>query len=319
MANVVTVSTDNVSTTDKFAFWREKNRELFEDSRLTLPSEFAFQGSHEYADLGHLQLTKLKVSPHSVERARSQRRLDDKSCVMIVFQVKGCFYFETNARDVVLSPGEWCIIDVGPSYRLMFPPGGVEQLTVVIPREHLPCMDLQNHLCMRSFSSRDGLGRLTYELLNATFSELPNLCGHSERSAVSTIDQLLNYSILEFLGEDRSPSFKEALYARALSYIMQNARDPDLNVGQVASALRCSKRYLHMVFADKRNTLDESIWKLRLDGCKKDLQNPRLAAHSIMDVAFSWGFNNYPHFSRKFKDEFGGSPRSLRAKSMESK
>ena len=101
---------------------------------------------------------------------------------------------------------------------------------------------------------------------------------------------------------------------RACAYVMQNVRDPALNIQQIAGALRCSKRYLHMVFANKGTTIGDLIWKARLEGSRSDLQNPALSGRSITDVAFSWGFNNYTHFSRKFKDEFDMSPRSARAK-----
>lgn len=36
------------------------------------------------------------------------------------------------------------------------------------------------------------------------------------------------------------------------------------------------------------------------------------AHRSIMEIAYSWGFNNPNHFSRCFKRQFGVAPRELR-------
>ena len=37
-----------------------------------------------------------------------------------------------------------------------------------------------------------------------------------------------------------------------------------------------------------------------------------MAHRTITDIAFSWGFQNSTHFSRRFKDEFGLSPHEFR-------
>jgi len=51
----------------------------------------------------------------------------------------------------------------------------------------------------------------------------------------------------------------------------------------------------------------------RLDATRRDLCDPALAARSISEIAFAWGFNDAAHFSRAFRARFGRSPRELRA------
>jgi len=43
------------------------------------------------------------------------------------------------------------------------------------------------------------------------------------------------------------------------------------------------------------------IWGMRLDRCRNDLASPALAARSIGEIAFYWGFNDVAHFSRAFR------------------
>jgi AraC-like DNA-binding protein len=318
MGNIEMMSTDDVRGADRFAFWRDGTQALFGNLRSEARNDEEFQGSVEHGALGSLHLCRLKATQHSVERTRPQAMQDHKSYLKVVFQLKGRCYYEQHGRRLFLSPGEWSIYDMRSAYTV-FVPERAEQLVLVIPDEELRGIPIHSNVMARCFSSRSGLGRLMYEVLSTTFEELPKLCQQSEHSVIATINQLLNYSILDFLQGDRSLSYGEALELRARSYIIQNIRDPKLNVGQIADALHCSKRYLHMVFANKGQTIHELIWKLRLEGCRSDLQNPIRLNHSITDIAFSWGFNNSTHFSRKFRDEFGASPRSSRSELVETK
>jgi AraC-like DNA-binding protein len=318
MAHLGMVSTDLISTNDTFAFWREKSRGLFGDLRSIVHCDGRFDGSLECATLGPLQLCKLRAGSHSVERTKPYARHDNNSYLKVVFQLNGICHFEQHGRSLTLSPGEWSIYDMRNSYRV-FVPDRVEQLILLAPDDQVEGMSAHDNLMVRSFSSTRGIGRLVYELLNTTFTQLPTLSAQSERSAISTIVQLLNYSVLEFLGDDRSLSGGEALNLRARAYIMQNIRDPDLSVGRIASALHCSKRYLHTAFANNETTVDELIWKLRLGGCKKDIQDTTMMNRSITDIAFSWGFANSGHFSRRFRCEFGASARSIRTNLKETK
>ena len=309
------MSTAKIAGTDKFAFWREKLRAWQQFSRLNiiLPPSPAFYASLEYADLENLRLCKMKISGLTADRPQPRAWEHYNHALHVIFQVKGHAEFEQHGRKVLLSPGEWSISDTRFASRMSFASDGVEQLLLMVPEAQFQGIPIHDDFTARTFSSEKGMGRLLYEFLNSSFAELPNLSQQSERNVVATIRQLLACSLLDLLGDHPSTSFREALYLRARAYIIQNVRDPGLNVAQIASALHCSKRYLHMVFANKGITVDESIWRLRLEGCKSDLQNPALVNRSLTEIAFSWGFNNYPHFSRKFRDEFDVSPRSVRA------
>ncbi|MGD0955266.1 MAG: helix-turn-helix domain-containing protein [Candidatus Acidiferrales bacterium] len=316
MASLRIVSTDVVPPRERFSFWSDtiQTWEQFVRSRFVLPHGRAFHGSLEYGNLGNLQLCRLKVGAHSIDRPQQRAWEKYTRNLAVVFQVKGHSYFEEDGTRISLSPGEWSISGMRSWSKLVFVPSEAEQLLLMLPDTHLHGIAVQENLRARSFSSRKGLGKLIYQLLNTTLAELSNLSENSKRSVAATIHELLNYSLLEHAGDHPSVSFREALHSRACAYVMQNVRDPALNIQQIAGALRCSKRYLHMVFANKGITIGDLIWKARLEGSRRDLQNPALAGRSIMDVAFSWGFNNYTHFSRKFKDEFEMSPRSVRAK-----
>jgi AraC-like DNA-binding protein len=73
-------------------------------------------------------------------------------------------------------------------------------------------------------------------------------------------------------------------------------------------------RHLHRIFAAKGCTVTEWIRERRLERCRADLADPRLRERNITDIAFFWGFSDSAHFSHRFRQEFGVSPREFRAK-----
>ena len=51
---------------------------------------------------------------------------------------------------------------------------------------------------------------------------------------------------------------------------------------------------------------------LRLQRCRRDLLDPRLADRSVAAIAFGWGFGDLSGFNRAFKAAYGVTPRELR-------
>lgn len=109
-----------------------------------------------------------------------------------------------------------------------------------------------------------------------------------------------------------SLTLREALRDRIKIYILRNLRDPDLSIDRIAAALRCSKRNLHKAFSNDGATISDTIWRLRLERCRRDLVSPACAWKSITEIAFSWGFSSATHFSKVFKDAYGMSPKAYR-------
>jgi AraC-like DNA-binding protein len=75
--------------------------------------------------------------------------------------------------------------------------------------------------------------------------------------------------------------------------------------------MRCSERYLFRVFEDDALSLERTLWQMRLERCRAQLQEARGPA-SVAEIAFANGFRSPAHFSRLFKAETGLSPRAYR-------
>jgi AraC-like DNA-binding protein len=69
---------------------------------------------------------------------------------------------------------------------------------------------------------------------------------------------------------------------------------------------------LHKLFAAEHQTVSEYIRGLRLERCRRDLLDPRLADRTVSAIAFRWGFGDLSGFNRAFNATFGASPRDVR-------
>jgi AraC family transcriptional activator of tynA and feaB len=95
-------------------------------------------------------------------------------------------------------------------------------------------------------------------------------------------------------------------------YIEDNLRDPELTPATVATNLRISSRYLRTIFAVSGEKVSAYILRRRLEECARQIRSSAWHGHTMIEIAFSWGFNSAPHFTRSFRSQFGETPRDYR-------
>jgi len=121
--------------------------------------------------------------------------------------------------------------------------------------------------------------------------------------------------LVNVLGVDRiaEPATLRAAHLIAVkAYIDAHLTDADLSPARISGASRISLRYLHRLFEDEGITLQQYVIRERLLRCRRELANRSMASRTITDIAFSSGFQNAGHFSRRFKAAFGMSPNDYR-------
>ena len=161
----------------------------------------------------------------------------------------------------------------------------------------------------------DDVGRLAQALVRVALDERPGRAAQGARQEdelAGTILTLLDLSLPGRSAPVSAPSPAETLRQRVKAYVRLHLRDPDLTINRIAAALSCSKRYLHMCFADQGASITEFIWTERLDQCRRELEQDNPSSKTLTEVAFSWGFNSSSHFSRLFKKRFGAPPSRTR-------
>jgi AraC-like DNA-binding protein len=244
------------------------------------------------------------------------RRLGSSSGsdVHIVLQVSGTSVLEQTGHMLTLEPGGWAAPHVDRPYT-MTSRERTERLILAIGREHLAMELTSTQWSGRAFSAANGTGRLFFSTAVCLADELPYIRTSQAQALADQLTALLHVALqheISFGPVKESNPRRERVHR----YIAQHLRDPKLTVGRIAADLGWSRRTLTRVFAPHGETLMEYVYHQRLEGVRRDLLNPTLEACALDDIARSWGFVNYTHFSDRFRTRFGVPPNTVRRRAM---
>ncbi len=137
----------------------------------------------------------------------------------------------------------------------------------------------------------------------------PEVSATLSRNLLEIFATCWSASFLDQDGGARASGRKAALIR---NYADQNLRDPALSVESIAAAFGITPRYVQMIFKAEGEPLWSYIRRRRLDGCRSDLVDSTSRERSITTIAYDWGFNSTAHFARRFREQYGVSPSSLR-------
>ena len=111
---------------------------------------------------------------------------------------------------------------------------------------------------------------------------------------------------------------EQTLLAQVRAYVRLHLRDPGLKLcrrRRCARGLAPASYFRICTSADF--SLEQYVIGKRLEGAKAELVHPASQSRSIARVAFSWGFKDPTHFSRRFKAAYGMLPRDWRRQAHE--
>ena len=152
-----------------------------------------------------------------------------------------------------------------------------------------------------------------------------NFCAQAQAELPLAAQECLSRQALETVALAYSMAFRQlasttsasgSRYARARLFIEQHLGDPELGPHSIATALNVSARYLRMIFAREGECISSYVLRRRLEETARQLADPRWRGRSICEIAFNWGFNSAPHFSRSFREQYGMPPREYRARQV---
>ena len=302
------LSTSGMTPKQQVQCWTDALRDLCGQFHVDPLEASSLEGRINFTTVSRLKLCQIEVSQHRIRHSFSRVCLAAHPYVKVLFQTYGVSYFEQGGRQFELLPGDCFAYDVSAPYTIISPAFTRHEL-VVVPKDMLKERGLHfQRTSACKLSARTGACRIAHDFVHAAFDEAAQL---SPRGAVGVADSLIDLLVLPLREADATfdRGGPEAMHVRAQFFIREHLRDPELCIDRISAELRCSKRYLHMLFRERGTTVSDYIWQARLQNCRQELEAH--AGKTITDVAFSWGFSSSSHFSRVFRKFFGVAPSSI--------
>ncbi|MFE9653238.1 helix-turn-helix domain-containing protein [Micromonospora sp. NPDC006431] len=304
---------------DRFACWYEVVSQEAAPTHVRCPHIENFTAVAKRVDLGSVRLAELHYP--TLETIRSPRlvRKSQPDTYQLVLMTTGSSVAIQDRTESPLGPSSFTLLDnTRPFTGSHFSDGPVlaGSISLLISRQSLPLHpDRVRRLLATSIPSDTGMAALLAQFVQ-------RLVTYPEQFAASDAPRLGMMALdlaagalaqqLEVQGTLPVDVRERTLRAEIRAFIEKNLGDSELNPTSVAAAHHISLRTLHRLFEQEDHTVAGLIRQRRLDRCRRDLINPRLAHQAIQRIAARWGFADKAHFSRLFKACYGMSPQEYR-------
>lgn len=309
------MSTVDVPARDRLAYWADKVCDTYVQLECDLPDGAEGIDGEILADrLSTLALSRVTATAQRVQRTPARIARSSEDFFLVSIQTHGRGVVRQDGRDALLGEGDFALYDSTRPYTLDFD-GPFQQYVLMLPGPMLrtAVRDTQR-LTATAVSGSRGAGHLMISMIRTLAADIDTLAPESAAAVADSVTQIL-VAGLSTLPAARGTALSQrtAFHREQVKALVRSQlRDPALGVASIARALRVSASTLHRVWAGEACSLTDWIWAQRLDAARRDLCAPSLAARSISDIAFSWGFNDAAHFSRAFRARFGCAPSDLR-------
>jgi AraC family transcriptional activator of tynA and feaB len=308
----VVFSTNDVHPRDSVAYWLDDV--LGGSVRYTLNSNTKpYRASARLGNVGDLVIVDHQCDPHGVERGA--RDIERATCdgLMLMLQLGGRLVHCQDGRQAVMEPGGFLLLDPRRPHTAQYP----EQSRVVMmrmPRQSIEARlgNALPHIC-RTLSSQGPITSLAFGYLKMIADRMDAI----DESAATTITaQALDLLALALSAESASAVSLSSPRAVALTMlkveIESRLHEPQLKPALAAAAAGISVRYANALLAEEDQCLERYIIDRRLERCRRVFDDPTQAHRTIGEIAFSWGFADLSHFTRRFKAKFGCTPGDYR-------
>lgn len=232
-----------------------------------------------------------------------------------VVLLEGEYLLEQNNREVFLKPGDMTIYDATRPHRI-YCPNNFSKLIVSIPRklmqDRMPGIE---HCTALHIKADHGAGRVASQFIQTVAQETNTMSLNTfntvSENALDIFTLALNCIRPQSFHLSKSRSL--SLY-RVKIFVMSNISNPLLDTSIIEAGTGLSARYINELFQQEDTSLMRYVWNSRLANCHKDLISSNGATKQVSEIALRWGFNDFSHFSRAFKQKYGLSPREIKSK-----
>lgn len=306
-------TTDGLEERGRFAAWCGYIRERVGPIEQSHVAEGPFDGLIEGVDLGGTRITRVSESAVCTKvTPRTLRQRDEPGALFALIQVAGVSTTVQDGREAIQRAGDIVLLGGRPNVHLS---GDHDQSLVIELRPDrlegvLGSSRLYTALTMEADRPATSLATtFIHELIRVRGQLAPDLAARMASTAVD----LLVAGMSDRLSREVPGSLHGTVVVqRAKAHIRAHLGDPDLDPAGVAAAVGVSLRRLQELFHEQGDPVSAWIWLRRLDAAARRLADPGLHHLPIGTLAYGCGFTSPAHFTRRFKDRYGLTPRAYR-------
>jgi AraC-like DNA-binding protein len=310
------LSTDGLAREEREAFWRQAMSETFVPLTVGDVEPDRFGGFIRSDWIGRLMVADVGSTAQDIRRTKREMNRTDAEYFQIATVYRGAGRVAQDGREAILHPGDYAVYETTRPFQWTFDDDW-EAGVFTLPRGSVGLSEAESRLLTaRRLDGRAGITGVVSRFLRDLGRNADSLSGaQSERVLADVTDLVL--TLLSDWADDSDAvrsSVQRSLMLRIKDYIDRRLADPTLGPVEIAAAANISTRYLHKLFAAEQRSVSHYIRGLRLERCRRDLLDPRLADQSIATIAFRWGFGDLSGFNRAFRATFGVTPREVRTR-----
>jgi|SRR5688572_31987800 AraC family transcriptional activator of tynA and feaB len=310
----IAFSTENLRQRDRIPYWVDVATQAFFKHQFNAESE-SFVGALNGSWLDNLYLSRCVCGPCDVTRERREIAGDDRDELIFGVRVDGNSTLSQDGQDLQIDKGALYLQDASRPLDISFLDRSTT-IFVTIPRKALQARIGQGTTCGAVSKSHPVAG-LAADFIVMLADRADAL---DERVKARLAAQALDLIALTLTVGDANPTLsspRSTMLIRLKSMIDARISDPALRPADVAAAAGISVRYANALLAEENTSVERYILHRRLEHCRRALEDPLQAHRMIGDIAFSWGFSDLSHFSRRFRAQFGMAPGELRRHSQQ--
>jgi AraC-like DNA-binding protein len=304
------LSTDGVASQEREGFWRQALSETFVPMTVGAIPGDRFAGCLRSDWIGRLMVAEVASTAQDIQRTRREISRTDAAYLQIGMVYRGAARVAQDGREAVLGAGDFAVFETTRPFRWSFA-GDWDVGAFTMARGSVGLSEAESRLlCARRLDGQAGLTGVVSRFLRDLARHADSLSGAQSERVLADVTDLV-VTLLGDWAEDSEvvrSSVQRALMLRIKDYIECRLADPTLGPDEIAAAVNISTRYLHKLFAGEHRSVSQYVRGLRLERCRRDLLDPRLADQSIAAIAFRWGFGDLSSFNRAFRATFGTTP-----------
>jgi AraC-like DNA-binding protein len=316
----VVFSTDDLPAAERYDAWMYMLSEQLGPYEVDLNLDRPPSGRLRIGNLGPVRIVRaVAANPLSLRRSPRIVRSDGRELYRLILPTTGRYFLEQDGRRVRYGRGELVLTDFGRPFRVGCdsPP---QHDTFSVPRALVPFgPDTMRMLCAVPIRTDEGSGALLAPLLRRVATHLDRYPPAVAARLSTALLDLLIAVVTERLDRpvnQPAESRQRALLFGVYAYIETHLGDPRLSPHTIATAHHISVRYLYQSFDTEPVTVAALIRQRRLERCRADLADPRLAAVPVAAIAARWGMRDPASFSRLFRAAYGVPPGEYRTATL---